>query len=178
MTFTIETLPVSIAATLAPWLSGNVTFLNDPSQQSADDMPCMFLQTRYGYVERRIQAGGGYWERKIGLDLTYLEDYNLPDLAKRYERTAELLDEHLDIIRYTDVPPRWNYELGTWMLSDLPFLSSDYPAKMMTYDRSYTVDQDALHYQFEIRVRVAKPEDGAPMQTLTQNTNVSEAEDA
>lgn len=162
MNFTITTLPLSIAGTLAPYFPENFVFLDDPAQQSADDMPCAFLQTRYAYIKRLVQAEGGYWERRIGLDLTYLDDYNLPDLAQRYTAAAELLDEHLDRIAYTDTEPTEENPTP----DTIPIL---------THDRSYTVDQDALHYQFEIRVRVSKPEDGSPMQTLTQNIHVKEA---
>lgn len=162
MNFTTKTLPHSVAGTLAPYFPENFVFLNDPAQQSANDMPCAFLQTRYAYTERRVQAEGGYWERRIGLDLTYLDDYNLPDLAQRYTEAAEIIDEHLDRIAYTDTEPTEKNPTP----DTIPIL---------TYERSYTVDLDALHYQFEIRVRVSKPEDGAKMATLTQNIHVKEA---
>lgn len=46
---------------------------------------CMFLQTRYNYTTLET---GGLWRRRLGLDLTYLEDYNLPDLQQRYQRAG------------------------------------------------------------------------------------------
>ena len=76
MNFTITTVARSLADYLAPVLPG-VTFYEDPNQQDSA-MPCAFLQQRYAYLELRT---GGRWLRRIGLDLTYLEDYNLTDLV-------------------------------------------------------------------------------------------------
>jgi len=79
MTFTIQTVARSLADYLAPHLPG-VAFYEDPNQQDSA-MPCAFLQQRYAHMEKHT---GGRWLRRIGLDLTYLEDYNLPDLQRRY----------------------------------------------------------------------------------------------
>ena len=95
MTFTLETVAASLAAHLAPVLPG-VTFYEDPNQQDSQT-PCMFLQQRYA----RMQLNLGRWERRIGLDLTYLEDYNLTDLQRRYERAAGVLDEVMELFSYT-----------------------------------------------------------------------------
>ena len=81
--FTITTVARSLADYLAPVLPG-VTFYEDPNQQ-ASVMPCAFLQQRCAYLVLRT---GGRWLRRIGLDLTYLEDYNLADLQRRYQQTA------------------------------------------------------------------------------------------
>lgn len=152
MTFTTSTLAQSLADYLAPIFPG-VTFLEDPSQQSESDMPCIFLQVRNADTARRVQAAGGYWERRIGLDLTYLDRYNLPDLEQRYNAVAELLDEAMD---------------------SFPYFDGEDTTPILTYERSYTVDLDALHYKFELRVRVAKPEIGIAMQELGQNIDVKE----
>ena len=57
-------------------------------------MPAAFLQQRYSHLERRT---GQRWLRRIGLDLTCLEDYNLPDLQQRYLAMAEALDLSMEI---------------------------------------------------------------------------------
>ena len=77
MTFNIGTIAKSIADYLAPSLPG-VTFYEDPNQQKTQ-LPCSFIQQRYSRLDKR-QAGR--WLRTIGLDITYLEDYNLPNLQQ------------------------------------------------------------------------------------------------
>ena len=69
MNFTISTIAKSLADYLATSLPG-VSFYEDPNQQGTV-LPCAFLQQRYSYLERQT---GGYWLRRIGLDLTYLVD--------------------------------------------------------------------------------------------------------
>ena len=87
MNFIITTIARSLAGHLAPVLP-DVTFYEDPNQQDSR-MPAAFLQQRYSHLERRT---GQRWLRRIGLDLTCLEDYNLPDLQQRYLAMAEALD--------------------------------------------------------------------------------------
>lgn len=142
MNFTIQTVAKSLADYLSPLLSG-VTFYEDPNQQGSE-MPCAFLQQRFSYLELRT---GGRWLRRIGLDLTCLEDYNLPDLQGRYQRAAEALDLVLETFPYSD---------GT----DTTLLR--------TYGREWRVDTDALHYKFELRVTVSIPENAELMRTIQE----------
>ena len=148
MTFTVLTIAESLADCLAPVMP-DVTFFEDPNQQGSV-MPCAFLQQRYSYLEKR-QAGR--WLRRIGLDLTCLEDYNLPDLQQRYQRTAEALDMAMETFPYSD---------GTET------------TLLRTYDREWRIDLDALHYKFELQVWVSLPEDFNPMQTMDYSEEVSD----
>ena len=97
MTFTLSAVARSLAEALAPVLPG-VAFYEDPNQQDSQ-MPCAFLQQRYAYMELRP---GKRWLRRIGLDLTYLEDYHRPDLQRRYQAAAEALDLVLETFPYSD----------------------------------------------------------------------------
>lgn len=141
MNFTISTIAKSLADYLAPSFPG-VAFYEDPNQQGSK-APMLFLQQRYAYVEPR--RNNGYYLRRIGLDLTYLVDYNLPDLQQQYQRAAEQLDLRMETVPYSD---------GT----DAGLLR--------TYDREWRIDLDALHYKFELRVWVTIPEDGVKMETM------------
>lgn len=146
MNFTIQTVAKSLAAYLSPVLPG-VTFYEDPNQQGSET-PCAFLQQRFSYLELRT---GGRWLRRVGLDLTCLEDYNLPDLQQRYQSAAEALDLALETFPYSD---------GT----DTTLLR--------TYGREWRIDADALHYKFELRAFVSLPEAFVPMEHLT--TDITE----
>lgn len=148
MTFTITTLASSLAAYLSPSFPG-VSFYEDPNQQGTK-APCLFLQQRYSYLKLRQD---GRWLLQIGLDLTYLVDYNLPNLQRLYLAAAETLDQLMETFPYTDGTTG-----GTTLLR--------------TYDREWRIDLDALHYNFELKVWVTMPEGQNPMETMTYTEEV------
>lgn len=147
MNFTVSTIAASLAAYLSPLFPG-VTFYQNPNQQGTNP-PCMFLQQRYSLIKRRTS---GQWLRTIGLDLTYLEDYNLPNMQQLYQAAAETLEIAMDAFPYSD---------GTSTTT------------VLTYDRDSRIDLDAMHYKFELRVIVELPETETPMQTMTYNEEVT-----
>lgn len=149
MNFTISTIAKSLADYLAPSFPG-VTFYEDPNQQGSK-APMLFLQQRYAYVEPR--RNNGYYLRRIGLDLTYLVDYNLPDLQQQYQQAAEQLDLLMETFPYSD---------GTEN------------ALLRTYDREWRIDLDALHYKFELQVWVSIPETAVKMQTMDYNEDLKD----
>ena len=149
MNFTISTIAQSLAAYLAPAFPG-VTFYEDPNQQGTQT-PCMFLQQRYSYQKLRQ---GGRWLRQIGLDLTYLVDYNLPNMQQLYQAAAESLDLVMETFPYTD---------GTTEDTTL----------LRTYDREWRIDLDAMHYKFELKVWVELSEDFNPMETMDYKPEVA-----
>lgn len=118
-------------------------------------MPCMFLQQRSSNIKN--QVGVNRYLRTIRLDLTYLEDYNLPNLQELYQNTAEALDLVMDSFIY-------QYEEDGLIKIN----------KMQTYDREWNIDLDALHYKFELRVMVDIEDDGVLMQELKANEVVHE----
>lgn len=150
MNFTISTLARSLAAYLASTLPG-VTMYEDPNQQGTQT-PCMFLQQRYSYIKKHPS---GRWLRQIGLDLTYLVDYNLPNMQQLYLQAAEALDLVMETFPYTD---------GI----------TDGTALLRTYNREWRIDLDALHYKFELQVWVTLPEDFNPMETMSYTEAVTD----
>ena len=150
MNLTVSTLARSLADYLAPWFPG-VTFYEDPNQQDSV-CPCMFLQLRYDRT--RLEAGG-YWIRTLGLDLTYLEDYNLPDLQRRYQAACEELEVRMETFPYTDGTTE-----GTVLLR--------------TCQREGRIDLDGLHYRFELRERVTLPGDFTPMGAMDYHEEVKD----
>lgn len=147
MNFTITTIAQSLADYLAPVLPG-VTMFEDPNQQGTT-IPAMFLQQRYSYIQKQTD---GYYIRRIGLDLTYLEDYNLPDLHQKYLLAAEALDLVMDTFLY----------------------SKEEHTRVRAYDREWTVDLDALHYKFELRERVTVQEVSEKMHKMGLNITIKE----
>lgn len=154
MTFTVSTIAKSLADYLAPVLPG-VAMYEDPNQQGSQP-PCMFLQVRYGRLSREMS---GYWLRRLGLDLVYLLDYNLPDLQRRYQTAGEALDIALETFPYSD-----GVTEGKTVL-------------LRTYDREWNIDLDELHYKFELRERVTLPTPDVPkMQELELHQYMEEAD--
>lgn len=147
MNFTISTIAKSLADYLTPLFPG-VTFYEDPNQQDSKP-PMMFLQQRYAHIEPR--RNNGYYLRRIGLDLTYLLDYNLPNIQQLHQQAAERLDLLMETFPYSD---------GT----DTTLLR--------TYDREWRIDLDALHYKFELQVFVEIQETAVKMQTMDYNEEV------
>lgn len=146
MNFTVSTVAQSIASYLAPFFPG-VAFYEDPSQQGTQT-PCMFLQQRFSFI--KLQPVGR-WMRTIGLDLTYLVDYNLPNMQQLYQQAAEQLDLVMETFPYSD-----GVSEGT--------------ALVRAYEREWRIDADGLHYKFELRARVSLPQDGTLMQTIDNVT--------
>lgn len=147
MNFTMETVARSLADYLAPALPG-CTWYEDPNQQDSQ-MPCAFLQQRYAHT---VLQTGGRWLRTIGLDLTYLEDYNLPDLQRRYQSAAEALDLVMETFPYQD--------------------GAGGETLLRTYDREWRIDLDAMHYKFELKLLASLPERDPKMRRLDQELEV------
>lgn len=147
MTFATANLAASLAAYLAPYFPG-VTFYPGPNQQGTEP-PCMFLQQRYNYPD--LQQDGRR-RLRIGLDLAYLLDYNLPNMQLQYQEAADTLNVVMETFPYSD--------------------GAD-TALLRTYDKEARIDLDALHYKFEVRVWVSLPETPVMMQTMDYTEDVT-----
>lgn len=147
MTFATANLAASLAAYLAPYFPG-VTFYTGPNQQGTEP-PCMFLQQRYSYPD--LQQDGRRRHR-IGLDLAYLLDYNLPNMQLQYQEAADTLNVVMETFPYSD--------------------GAD-TALLRTYDKEARIDLDALHYKFEVRVWVSLPETPVMMQTMDYTEDIT-----
>lgn len=150
MNFTISTVAKSFAAYLEPYFP-DVTLLQNPTQQNANP-PCMFLQQRYSFI--KVKTAGRFL-RQIGLDLVYRERYNLSNLQELYQAAAEQLDLLMETFPYSD---------GT----------TEGTALLRTYEREWRIDQDAMHYKFELQVWVEQPETITPMETMDYQEAVTD----
>lgn len=144
MKFTVNTIAKSLAEYLKPLLP-EYTFIENPAQGGIIT-PCLFLQQRYSNIELQT---GGFYKRRIGLDLTCLQDYNLPDLQQLYEATAEILDLALENFPYNDG-------------------ENSRDVLIKTHNREWNIDLDALHYKFDIEERVIIPKKNIKMQTIQE----------
>lgn len=142
MIFTMQALTRSIAGYLAPDLPG-VTFYDNPNQQGTK-MPSMFLQRTRAKIAVKM---GGRFLRQLGLDLVCLVDYNQVDMDDQYTRVAETLDELMETFPYS------SEEDGKSIL-------------LRTYERNWSIQNDALHYKFDLKLWVSRSEDAALMRSI------------
>mgnify|MGYP007003803521 CR=1 FL=1 len=150
MKFTMRGLTRSLADQLAPFLPG-VTFYDNPNQQGTK-LPAMFLQRTRAKITMKM---GGRFLRRLGLDLVYLVDYNQVDMDDQYTRAADILDERLETFPYSDG-------------------EGGQSAILRTYERSWSIQDDALHYKFDLNIWVSPEEDAVLMGSIqSYNEEVS-----
>lgn len=146
MNFTMRGLTRSLAGYLAPALPG-ATFYDNPNQQGTR-MPAMFLQRTRAKITKRM---GGRFLRQLGLDLVCLVDYNQTDMEDQYTGTAEILDELMETFPYS------GEEGGGSIL-------------LRTYERNWNIQDDALHYKFDLKIWVSRTEDAVLMRSIQAYT--------
>lgn len=147
MTFTIQTIAESIAAHFSSLMPG-VTWYEDPNQQGTV-CPCAFLQLMSSEVKLK-QAGRLL--RTLRFDLTYLEDYNLPDLQRRYQDAQEVFDLNFETFTYSD---------------------GEDTTILRTYNRQAAIDLDALHYKFDLHIWLDPVEDRNFMESASLTLEVT-----
>lgn len=145
MTFTMQALTRSLADYLAPALPG-FTFYDNPNQQGTKT-PAVFLQRTRAKITKRL---GGRFLRQLGLDLVCLVEYDLPDMEDQYTAAADVLDELLDTFPYRG--------------------GEDESALLRTCERNWYIQDNALHYKFDLKLWVSRGEDDALMRSIQSYT--------
>ena len=142
MTFTMQDLTRSLAGYLAPDLP-RMTFYDNPNQQGTKP-PAMFLQRTRAKIALKM---GGRFLRQLGLDLICLVDYNQVNMDDQYTRIAETLDELMETFPYS------SGEDGKRIF-------------LRTYERNWNIQDDALHYKFDLKLWVTRSEDAVLMRSI------------
>ena len=146
MIFTMQRLSRSLADYLAQALPG-VTFYDNPNQQGTA-LPAMFLQRTKAKIAKKM---GGRFLRTLGLDLVVLVDYNRTDMDDQYTEAADILDGMMEIFPYSSGENQAN----VWL---------------RTYERNWFIQDEALHYKFDLKIWVAKSEDDMLMRSIQSYT--------
>lgn len=155
MKFTIKTIAESVATHFSSLLPG-VKWYEDPNQQGTQ-CPCAFLQLMSSDVKLRLS---GRLLRTLRFDLTHLEDYNLPDLQRRYQEVQEIIDENFETFEYAD---------GSKDEYDKPVTTI-----LRTYNRQASIDLDGLHYKFDLQIWLDPEEDENFMASAALFTEVKD----
>jgi hypothetical protein len=159
---TILALTDALAAFLKQRFGPGARVYRNPVHQALE-LPCWFISyTRLSGFREEI---GGRGLRVFGVDLAWLDDYNLPGLYDRYLAAAEALDAGLGLLEYRYTVPAEGAEPEVRSLFLRPL------------DREWTVDPDAFHYKFKVKARVSVPP-AAPREKMRQieSLNVSAKE--
>lgn len=150
MIFTMQALSRSLADYLAPELLG-VTFYDNQHQQGTRT-PAVFVQRTKAKIAKKLD---GRFLRRLGLDLICLVDYNQVDMDDQYTRMADVMDGMLDTFPYR------NTVTGE-------------SALLRTYERNWYIQDETLHYKFDLKIWVSRAEDDVLMQSIqSYNEEVS-----
>lgn len=144
MIFTMPALSISLANYLAPELPG-ASFFADPNQQGTRS-PSLFLRQTHAKISPQPS---GLFLRRLGLDLVYLDRFYTIKEESRLQAAADVMDLMLETFPYSA-------KSGGKMVH------------IRTYDRHWEITDSALHYKFELRLRLSKAEDAVLMQSIQE----------
>jgi hypothetical protein len=129
MKISIPIIDNALAGLLKQLVSG-VSVYNNPNQQKTS-LPAFFIQ-HMPNMSIKPQTSDRF-KRKLFFDIVYMEEYNLTALEDRYCEIAELLDVYLELI---------------------PIIEDGNTYYVRTLNRSWSVELGALHYKFDLEMRV------------------------
>ena len=147
MTYTIQNLVNSIAAQIAGAVPGYPIYDN-PNQQGTE-FPCFFVFLMPSDTADEI----GMEKRNIWFDVVFVQERNIPGANEQINQIADTLDYLFDSINYTDG------------IDTVP---------LHTHERSYSIEDQELHYKFRISQRVSYPTEHNPMQEEETNVETKE----
>lgn len=121
------------------------------SPTAATHFPCFFVFLMPSTISDQIDKVD---RRDISLDVVYVQQRDLPDAEAALWEIADQLDQLLDVVWYTD---------GTEDTESIP---------LHTQDRTYSIEDQELHYRLRISQRVSRPVEHIPMQTEETDVQV------
>lgn len=137
--YTLEGVNQAIAAAVAQAIPG-VHIYDNPNQQDTK-LPAVFITYRGDQPSKR--QIDNRWTQTLKFDLCYMVEYNLPNMNDLYRSAAEALSYSLTEIHYAS------------------------GIDLVTLNHAWHIEPgDALHYQFDLPVRLKKPAAWSPVKKL------------
>lgn len=118
------------------------------SPTASTHFPCFFIFLMPSTISDQVDKVD---RRDISLDVVYVQQRDLPDAEAALWEIADQLDQLLDVVWYTD---------GTEDTESIP---------LHTQDRTYSIEDQELHYKLRIPARVHQPVVEVLMQTMEEN---------
>jgi len=147
MTLTLSALFDSIAAVLTSHFS--VPVYASPTQQ-ATVYPCFFLTLMPSSTTPQVYDA---MMREINIDVTYIQQRNVPNGNAELRDVVDFLDENLALIPYTDEDGETGY--------------------IHCLTRDYSIEDQEMHYKIRVKQRLISERDETLMQTLeSENIDV------
>ena len=157
MTFTIQHIIESVALHLQATFNSAYPVYDAPTIDT--EYPCFYVFLMNPGISDDIIP---YGKRDIPLDVVFVQQRNVPNANMKIHKIAETLDEVLDMLPYTD---------GTEANGQTVYIP------LHTYERSWSIEDEELHYKFTLRQRVTLPQSGVKMKTEETNVEVEEGND-
>lgn len=122
--------------------TGVTNIYRNPNQQD-NKLPCWHINFLPSSLSP--SAVNNRYYRNLGLDLVYMQDFNEPQLYNDYLSMAETLDEKLELLGFA----------YTYQATEDSEPETHY-AYLRAVNADWNVALDAMHYRFEINLRVSK----------------------
>jgi len=150
-TISVQIINDVLAGFLKQLFPGVSVYVN-PNQQGTKT-PSFFIQYMpHSGIRKQVAER---YNRKLFIDLIYMDDYNLTDLYDRYLKVVETLDENIELLPIT--------QNGTLYY-------------LRTYERDWSVELSELHYKFylEFRASISRADDEQMLSIERLNLNLKE----
>lgn len=140
--FTINNLITSVAAQLKERWPGLPVY--DSRTPQGTRYPCFYVHLMPSGILDQID---GIEMRNVALDVIYVQQRNIVNADAELLEIADALDELLDYIQYTD---------------------GGEPVPLHTHDRTYSIEDQELHYKLEVRQRVGHARNNIKIQQVEE----------
>ena len=145
MTYTIEDLVKCIASQLVG-VFPDIPVYASPNQQGTS-YPCFFVFLMPSSILDEID---GFHKRDLAFDVVYVQARNTPDAYMQINGVADTLDEIFDHVTY--LSPEGD------------------TVPLHTHERTWSIEDQELHYKFHVKQRVSLSVTRIPMRLLSDLT--------
>lgn len=148
MTYTVRGLVNSIASQLVGAFPDYPVY-DSPTQQGTA-YPCFFVFLMPSSIIDQID---GHDKRDIAFDIVFIQARNAPNAYAQIHSIADDLDVLMDVVNYT---------------------ADGETVPLHTHERTWSIEDQELHYKLHIKQRVAKAIQHNPMQEEETNVETKE----
>lgn len=148
MTYTVRGLINSIASQLVGAFP-DVPVYDSPTQQGTS-YPCFFVFLMPSAITDEIDRRD---KRDLAFDIVYVQARNTPNAYAQIHGIADSLDVLMDTVEYT---------------------ADGESVPLHTHERTWSIEDQELHYKLHIKQRVAKAVQHNPMREEETNVEIKE----
>lgn len=143
MTFTLDALVNSIAGILKAGYPSMPVYTS--ANQQGTRYPCFFVFEMPSYIHPEMNDRN---RREIALDIVYVQQRNIPNARADVRGVIDYLDENTETFTYTD--------------------PENASCVMRCFARSYSYEDQELHYKVTVKALVGRTRADVPMMTMEE----------